>query len=81
MSAPQINPESPFGKFQASQGEKEIIGRVKSYDNRYDCDVCQPPYTCMSDEALQLHMIGHYLRSLNASIDRVDETIQKLIPK
>lgn len=66
---PQINPESPFGKMQQSQGEKNLINRPHSTGNRYACEFCEQLF--MSDESLQLHKLCHIVAGLLEAVDRL----------
>jgi hypothetical protein len=67
----------PFGGFQPSQEDKpraEGPGRTKT-QYQHSCRDCNEFF--LSDEALQLHMIGHGLARLAAHVGELTEELRK----
>lgn len=46
-----------FGGFQPGKSERQLTGHREGKNYRYQCDLCGSPF--ISDEALQLHKLGH----------------------
>jgi hypothetical protein len=64
--APDINPESPFGRFQQSRFGESRVQPAKG--ERFKCTYELCSMQLLSDEALQLHLIWHELHNLRLYI-------------
>lgn len=60
-----------FGKFQ---GEKVVDSRPTGTGRRYQCGLCDE--VCMSDEALQIHILKHGLDSLTGKLEEIRNLLE-----